>query len=214
MKLIRSVMCAVVMGNILNVMAMETETIEQKRAKAVARYKENKKLVRQDQKNYWQPIVTEGNDCRPSSSVFMGVPVRPRLPSFLPQPFFDEEWIQDLSLIEKSDSQEEKDKALHRFVRIEKFHQSYEYWETFKKSIKTVVQKGADPNLENDTKYVGEPLYIAMRGFKYKKDIDLLQFLFAHGARTDLPKAAVWVREVFEEYNKNQEKLKNESIHN
>ena len=215
MQLIRLVVCTVVMGSMINTMAMEKEVIKQKRAAAVAKYKEIKKLIFQYQKNYFTlfftPKIVDGKFQRVEGRLQADLVIDLDYFRKLPPPDFDEECIQDLSLVQEKDSQKEKDKALRRLMNICNYQFYTHYRGILKKSIKTVVQKGADPNLENDTKYVGEPLYIAMRGFKYKKDIDLLQFLFAHGARTNLPKAAFWVREAFEEYNKNQERLKNES---
>ncbi len=198
MQLIRLVMYTVVMGSMLNVMAMERETIEQKRVAAVKRYR----YIKGPKFNKAFLINMPGG----TDSYTSGWLEKSFLESI------DESCIQGLSLIEESDSQEEKNKALHRLVRMynrrslrKSFHR---YEKILMKAIKTVVEKGADPNLENDTKCAGDPLYIALKRLEKKKNDDLLQFLFTYGARTDLPKAAVWVREVFEEYNKNQEKLK------
>ncbi len=204
MKLIRLVVCTVVMGSMLNVMAMETEIIQQKRAAAVAKYKETKKLFKQYRKHCGvQTIIRYDFDLAQRIKIEVPFCSDPSLQ----QPFFDEECIQDLSLIdEDNDSQKEKDKALHRLVRIRNA-QGAKYWETLKKSIKTVVQKGADPNLENDTKYAGYPLYRAIEKFNKEKNDDLLQFLFAHGARTNLPEVLYPVWDAFEKYNKNQKEL-------
>ncbi len=197
MKLIRLVMCAVIMGSMLNAMAMEKEIIQQKRAAAVKRYRNTK-----NQRKIYAGLRNER---------FLSYFDFLRLLELLGE-LFDEKCIQDLSLIdEEDDSQEEKDKALHRLVEIYNRQGFYEHGETLMNAIKTVVAKGADPNLENDTESAGYPLYIAL---KKEKNDDLLQLLFTHGAHTDLSKAAVWVREVFEEYNKNQKELKNESINN
>ncbi len=202
MQLIRLIMCMVVMGSMLNVMAMETEIIQQKRAAAVAKYKETKRLISQRRQGY--SIAYQSIDRPLGGTLYMGVSIITDFELCLPEPLFDEGCIQDVSLVKESDSQEEKDKALCRLVNICR-QGFYKHGETLINAIKSVVGKGADPNLENDIKYVGYPLYIAL---KKEKNDDLLQLLFAHGAHTDLSKAAVWVREVFEEYNKNQEKLK------
>ncbi len=218
MQLIRLVVCTVVMGSMINTMAMEKEVIKQKRAAAVAKYKEIKKLIFQYQKNYFTlfftPKIVDGKFQRVEGRLQADLVIDLDYFRKLPPPDFDEECIQDLSLVQEKDSQKEKDKALRRLMNICNYQFYTHYRGILKKSIKTVVQKGADPNLENDTKYAGYPLYKSIEEFNKEKNDDLLQFLFAHGAHTNLKTDDHLVCDAFEEYNKNQERLKNESINN